>query len=115
GAADIAVEPATTIVAPIAGTVARAGNYTLYCRYQDGFVVINPDGRPDLEVKLLHVQGVAVQPGDRVEVGQTVATNATLFPFQSQIDELTGEPSWPHVHIEVVDPSIPRPPSSGSC
>lgn len=115
GAADIAVEPTTDIVAPISGTVARAGNYTLYCRYRDGFVVINPDGRPDLEVKLLHIQGVVVRAGQRVEAGQVIAANATLFPFQSQIDRLTAEPSWPHVHIEVVDPSIPRNPSSGSC
>ncbi len=115
GAIDVAVEPTTDILAPIAGTVARAGNYTLYCRYRDGFVVINPDGRPDLEVKLLHIQDVAVRAGDRVEVGDHLAANATPFPFTSQIDELTGEPSWPHVHLEVVDPSIPRKPSSGSC
>lgn len=115
GAIDVAVEPATDILAPITGTVARAGSYTLYCRYRDGFVVINPDDRPDLEVKILHVQGVAVRAGERVVVGQRLAANATLFPFQSQIDELTGEPSWPHVHVEVVDPSIPRKPSSGSC
>lgn len=116
GAADIAVEPTTAITAPISGRVARAGSYTLYCRYRDGFVVINPDGRPDLEVKLLHIQGVAVRAGQRVEAGDLVAAHATTFPFDSQIDELTGEPSWPHVHIEVVDPSIPRKPSSGrSC
>ncbi len=115
GALDVAVEPTATILSPVAGRVARAGSYTLYCRYRDGFVVINPDGRPDLEVKILHVQGVAVRAGQRVEVGQPVAANATTFPFVSQIDHLTGEPSWPHVHIEVVDPSIPRRPSSGSC
>ncbi len=115
GAVDVAVEPTADIVAPISGTVARAGSYTLYCRYRDGFVVINPDERPDLEVKVLHLQGVAVRAGQRVVAGQRLAANATLFPFQSQIDELTGEPSWPHVHIEVVDPSIPRKPSSGGC
>lgn len=115
GAADIAVEPTTAIVAPIAGTVARAGNYTLYCRYRDGFVVINPDGRPDLEVKILHITDVAVQAGERVEVGDRIAAHATSFPFQSQIDRLTGEPSWPHVHIEVVDPSVPRRSAGGRC
>ena len=116
GAADIAVEPTTTITAPVSGRVARAGHYTLYCRYRDGYVVINPDGRPDLEVKLLHIQGVTVTAGQRVEVGEPLAAHATTFPFESQIDELTGEPSWPHVHIEVVDPSVPRNPSSGrSC
>ncbi len=77
--------------------------------------MINPDGRPDLEVKLLHIQGVAVEAGDRVEAGDVIAANATLFPFQSQIDRLTGDPSWPHVHLEVVDPSIPRRSSSGGC
>ncbi len=115
GAVDIVSEPGTSITAPISGTVARAGNYTLYCRYRDGFVVINPDGRPDLEVKLLHIQQVAVRAGDRVEAGDVIASHATAFPFRSQIDDLTAEPSWPHVHIEVVDPSIPRKSSSGSC
>lgn len=115
GAADIAVHPLVSIHSPVTGTVARAGEYTLYCRYRDGFVVINPDGRPDLEVKILHMQGVRVLKGDRVVAGQQIASRATPFPFRSQIDDLTAEPSWPHVHVEVVDPSIPRPPSSGSC
>jgi hypothetical protein len=114
GAVDIVVEPATGIVAPVSGTVARAGDYTLYCRYRDGYVVINPDGRPDLEVKLLHIRGVSVRAGQRVEVGDAVAAHATTFPFSSQVDALTAEPSWPHVHIEVVDPSVPRK-SSGGC
>ena len=92
----------------------RAGGYTLYCRYRDGYVVIRPDGRPDLEVKILHIQDVEVHAGERVEAGQRIAASATTFPFRSQIDDLTPEPSWPHVHIEVVDPSVPRR-SSGSC
>lgn len=115
GAIDIVVEPTTTITSPVTGTVARAGGYTLYCRYSDGFVVINPDSNPNLEVKLLHIQDVSVRAGQRVEAGDPVAANATTFPFRSQIDDLTGEPSWPHVHIEVVDPSIPRRRSSGGC
>ncbi len=115
GAADIAVHPLASIYSPVTGTVARAGEYTLYCRYRDGYVVINPDGRPDLEVKILHIQGVRVLKGDRLVAGRQIASRATPFPFRSQIDELTAEPSWPHVHIEVVDPSIPRRPSSGSC
>lgn len=113
GAVDVAVEPTTAITAPVSGRVARAGGYTLYCRYRDEYAVINPDGRPDLEVKILHMQGVVVRAGQRVEAGDVIAANATPFPFRSQLDELTGEPSWPHVHIEVVDPSIPRRPSSG--
>lgn len=115
GAADIAVHPLVSIHAPVSGSVVRAGEYLLYCSYGDGFVVINPDGRPDLEVKVLHVQDVSVSPGDRVEVGDRIAGYASVFPFRSQLDDLTAEPSWPHVHIEVVDPSVPRKRSSGSC
>lgn len=115
GAIDIVTEPNTAITAPVAGTVARAGNYTLYCRYADGYVVINPDDRPELEVKILHIQNVAVRAGQRVEVGDRLASSATSFPFRSQIDALTAEPSWPHVHIEVVDPTVPRNRTSGGC
>ena len=115
GALDVAVHPLVPITAPVTGTVARAGNYVLYCRYRDGYVVINPDERPELEVKVLHIQDVSVRSGDRVTAGDQIAARATPFPFRSQIDALTAEPSWPHVHIETVDPSIPRKPSSGSC
>ncbi|MFV0260684.1 MAG: DUF4214 domain-containing protein [Acidimicrobiales bacterium] len=112
-AIDVVVEPATGITAPVTGTVARAGTYTLYCRYRDGYVVINPDGAPQLEVKLLHIQGVSVRAGQRVTAGDPVAAHATRFPFRSQVDALTAEPSWPHVHLEVVDPAVPRAPGGG--
>lgn len=116
-AADIVVEPDTEIRSPVSGTVLRSGGYVLYCEHNDDFVVIEPDSRPGWEVKVLHVDGVQVVAGDRVEAGTTVlAPRATLFPFDSQVDEFTAEPSWPHVHIEVVDPSIPdRPSVGGGC
>ena len=116
-AADIVVEPGTEIRSPVTGTVKRAGGYVLYCDHSDDFLVIEPDTHPGWEVKLLHISGVTVSAGDRVEAGVTViAPRATEFPFESQIDELTAEPSWPHVHIELVDPSIPdRPSTGGGC
>ncbi len=116
-AADIVVEPGTEIRAPVTGTVVRAGGYILYCDHNDDFVVIEPDARPGWEVKLLHIDGVMVSAGDRVEAGVTVlAPAATQLPFDSQVDEFTGEPSWPHVHLELVDPSIPdRPSTGGGC
>ncbi len=107
-AADIVVEPGTEIVAPVSGTVLRSGTYQLYCQYSDDFLWIEPDDRPGWQVKLLHIDGVTVGPGDRVEAGETeVAPRATVLPFESQVDELTPHPHWPHVHVEVVDPSIP--------
>ncbi len=116
-AADIVVEPGTEIRAPVTGTVLRAGGYVLYCDHQDDFLVIEPDSQPGWEVKLLHINGVMVSAGDRVEAGVTVvAPEATVLPFDSQVDEFTATPPWPHVHIELVDLSIPdRPSTGGGC
>jgi hypothetical protein len=35
------------------------------------------------------------------------------LPFESQVDEYTAQPANPHVHIEVIDPSIPNIPGPG--
>ncbi len=116
-AADIVVVPDTEIRSPVSGTVIRAGTYTLYCDHVDEYAVIEPDDRPGWEVKVFHVVGLQVGTDARVEAGVTpVARHARLLPFESQVDEFTGEPSWPHVHVEVVDPSIPdRPNPGGGC
>jgi murein DD-endopeptidase MepM/ murein hydrolase activator NlpD len=112
GAADIVVQPGHPVRAPVTGRVIRAGSYTLYCDYRDNYVVIEPDARPGWEVKLLHFQGLAVGKGDRVRAGVTVlGAHARQLPFASQVDEQTVAPHWPHVHVEVVDPSIPDRPS----
>jgi hypothetical protein len=109
------VDPALEIRAPVTGTVKRAGTYVLYCKYSDDFVVIDPDDRPGWEVKVLHIDGVRVSVGDRVDAGVTVlAPRPTPLPFRSQVDDDTAEPSWPQVHIEVVDPTVPNPPRPGS-
>ncbi len=113
-AADIVVDPDSELRSPVTGTVIRAGTYILYCEYTDDFVVIDPDGHPGWEVKMFHFEGLAVGPGDRVEAGVTIlGTNPAFLPFDSQVDDLTANPSWPHVHIEVIDPSIPNRPSAG--
>ncbi len=115
-AADIAVDPDGEIRSPVTGTVLRSGGYTLYCDYQDDFAVIEPDERPGWEVKIFHIDGVQVFAGDRVEAGQTViAPRPTRLQFESQIDELTFAPAWPHVHVEVIDPSIPDRPTGPGC
>ena len=116
-AADVVVDPNVEIRAPVTGTVKRGGGYTLYCKYRDDFVVIAPDAMPAWEVKILHIDGLRVRAGQRVIAGETVlAPRPTQLPFASQIDEVTADPAWPHVHIEVVDPSIKdRPSPGGGC
>ena len=115
-AVDVVTDPGAQIRAPVTGRVLRAGTYVLYCRYSDDYAVIEPDEHPGWEVKLLHIDGVLVRAGDRVQAGETVvAGGPTPLPFDSQVDEVTAAPAWPHVHIEVVDPSIPDRPSGGGC
>jgi len=116
-AADIVVDPEGEIRAPVSGVVKRSGGYVLYCEHRDDYVVIRPDGQPELEVKILHISGVQVVPGQRVEAAVTVlAPRPTQLPFASQVDETTASPAWPHVHIEVVDPRIKdRPSPGGGC
>lgn len=116
-AADIVSHPGLGLRAPVTGTVKRSGSYVLYCDWSDGYVVIAPDDHPGWEVKILHIHGVRVRPGSRVISGQTVlADRPSRLPFESQVDELSYGEAWPHVHIEVVDPSIPdRPTPGGGC
>ncbi|MEX0659992.1 MAG: cell wall-binding repeat-containing protein [Egibacteraceae bacterium] len=112
-AADVVVDPADPVLAPVAGRVVRAGSYPLYCRYHDDFVVIEPDERPGWEVKMLHLHGLQVGVGDRVEPTRTViAAGARVLPFESQVDRYSTA-RWPHVHLEVIDPSIPPAPGGG--
>ena len=116
GASDIVMDPAREVRAPVTGTVVRAGTYALYCRHPDHSLVIEPDTRPGWEVKVLHFEGLQVRAGDRVEAGVTVVGTAPrLLPFSSQIDDHTAPPHWPHVHIEVVDPSVPDRKTGPGC
>ncbi len=117
GSADIALPKGTEIYSPVSGTVVRSGTYTLYCDYRDDYVVIDPDDHPGWEVKMLHIDGVQVHQGDRVEAGVTlIAPRPTVLPFESQVNDHTRESDTPHVHVEVVDPSIPdRPSPGGGC
>lgn len=116
-AADVVVDPATEIRAPVTGTVRYADSYVLYCRFTDNFVIIEPDDHPGWEVKLLHIDGLLIGVGARVTAGQTpISPHARKLPFESQVDGVSAQPSWPHVHIEIDDPNIPdRPTPGGGC
>jgi hypothetical protein len=116
GAADIVVEPDREVRVPVTGTVLRAGTYTLYCDNVDQYAVIEPDARPGWEVKVLHIEGLALTAGQRVEAGVTLlAAHARVLPFPSAVEDHTGLPAWPHVHVEVVDPSVPDRPTGPGC
>ena len=103
-AMDIAVPAGDDVHAPVTGTVRMAAPYTLYGKYPDVHLEIEPDGRPDLRVVVIHVDEVRVQPGDRVVAGETpIAGTARQFPFASQVDRFVDSDGQPatHVHVEL--------------
>ena len=115
-AADVVVDPETEIRAPATGRVIHAGSYVLYCNHTDNFLIIEPEDHPGWEVKVLHFEGLSVAVGTRVVAGQTiVGARARKLPFQSQVDKVTAQPAWPHVHIEIDDPTIPDRPTGPGC
>ncbi len=106
--ADVVVLPDAEVRAPVTGVVVAAEDYLLYCRHPDARLLLAPDGDPDLLLAVLHVTGLLVEPGDRVQAGVTpIAERATPLPFTSQIDRYGATPSWPHVHLELFDPDVP--------
>jgi hypothetical protein len=115
-AADVVSDPVVEVRAPVSGTVKVASSYTLYCRYTDDYVIIEPDDHPGWEVKILHILGLHVAPGNRVVAGETViADHPHQLPFTSDVDAYrTADPAWPHVHVEIDDPSIENVPNPGS-
>jgi hypothetical protein len=113
-AVDVLSDPNGEVRAPVSGTIKRGGTYTLYCKYTDSFLVIEPDSHPGWEVKLLHINGLTVTKGQRVEAGQTVvAQRPARLPFHSDVEDFSVAPVWTHVHMEVDDPTVKNPPGVG--
>lgn len=101
-AIDVVLDDATTVLAPVSGLVREVRPYLLYGKHADTRIEIIPEGRPDLALVMIHVQGVQVEVGDEVEAGVTaIAAGPTRFPFGSQIDRFFDPERWPHVHIEI--------------
>lgn len=98
-AVDVAVGTDRTVTAPAAGTVTQVADYTLYGSFTDTLVTIVPDGG-DVAVRMMHVEDVTVEPGDRVEPGAPIA-RARRLPMPSQVDRHHDGPAGPHVHLDV--------------
>lgn len=104
-AVDVALPEGVEVLSPVTGRVVSVSEYVLYGRHPDTIIELEPAGRPDLRVVVLHVSDAKVAPGDRVVAGATpLAGTATAFPFSSQIDRFVAADDGgakPHVHIEV--------------
>jgi hypothetical protein len=108
-AIDVVMTPGDPVLSPVTGTVVDVRSYLLYGAHQDLRIEVVPDGRPDVRLVMIHVDGAAVAIGDRVVGGVTpVARSARLFPFGSHIDRETEPERFPHVHIELQPIDAPR-------
>lgn len=70
-AVDVGAVAGTVVYAPVSGKVIKVKKYKLYGRIDDYEIHIRPDGRSDVDVVLIHIDGVTIKPGDTVQAGLT--------------------------------------------
>jgi hypothetical protein len=100
-AADCAVPPKTTVVAPVSGVVTNVRHYLLYGYIDDLRLEIKPDGSPHLRVVMIHITGVKVKKGKRVIGGITPVAVVRHLPLVSTINRFVPVKPVDHVHIQV--------------
>ena len=100
----------TTVYAPVSGTVVKVKKYKLYDNpdYPDYQIHIQPEGRSDLDVVLIHLTHVTVKEGDHVEGGVTpMAKIRNVYKYignSMQLKSYTAKgDNGNHTHIQVND------------
>lgn len=101
-AVDVGADPGTAVYAPVSGTVLEVREYNLYGQYPDYEIHITPNGWPELDVVLIHVDDVQIAAGDQVVGGITqIATIRNLSDDVTlqlaQFDAHGGN----HTHMQV--------------
>jgi hypothetical protein len=108
---DVGALAGCAVYAPVSGTVVKVREYSLYDLINDYEVHIQIPGHPELDVVLLHIDNLRIQPGDTVIAGVTqiatvrdiaVAVDNNLANFTA-----AGDPGN-HAHVQVnnaTDPS----------
>ena len=97
-----------TVYAPVSGTVVKVKKYKLYNEYPDIQIHIQPDGRSDLDVVLIHLENAQVQEGDQVIGGVTpIAQIRDVYAYigeEMQLKQYTAEgDNGNHTHIQIND------------
>lgn len=107
-AADIGADPGTPVYAPVSGKIIAVRAYRLYERWPDFEVHIQPDGWPEVDAVLIHVSGVVVRRGDRVEAGTTRV--ASVRKLSDRVNnQLAGytDNGGDHVHLQLNRMRVP--------
>jgi biotin carboxyl carrier protein len=109
---DVGAVAGTKVYAPVTGTVVLVKDYLLFDVCPDIEIHIQPEGRPDLDVVVIHAADQAVKAGDRVIGGQTVIAHvrdiAAYISGDIQLADYTanGDPG-DHSHVQVNDANYP--------
>ena len=104
---DVGAMAGTTVIAPVDGTVVLIRDYRLYDEMDDIEIHIQPDGRPDLDVVLIHTYEPLVKAGDHVEAGITPLSHVRDIEAELtdvQLGFFTPEGvGGNHTHVQVND------------
>lgn len=99
-----------TVYAPVSGTVVRVKDYDLYNNpeHPDVQVHIQPEGRSDIDVVLIHLENVEVNEGDQVIGGVTpIAQIRDVYAYigeEMQLKQYTAAgDNGNHTHIQIND------------
>lgn len=108
---DLGAPAGTPIKSPVTGTVVLVKEYLLYEELPDVEIHIQPDGRPDRDVVLIHTEGPLVKVGDRVEAGITPLSHVRDIASGLTDVQLgfytAGDDPGNHTHIQVNDVNYP--------
>ncbi len=107
-AIDVGAEPGTTVLAPVTGRVVRVRAYDLYGKYPDFEVHIQPEGRPEVDCVLIHIENPTVAAGDTVIAGVTSVGSVRRLSdrITMQLAEYT-KGKGDHIHIQLNDATDP--------
>ncbi|MDO8986961.1 MAG: hypothetical protein Q7V14_01910 [Coriobacteriia bacterium] len=107
-AADIGAAPGTTVFAPVTGTVVQVRAYKLYEKYDDYEIHIQPNGWPEIDVVIIHVDAPTVEAGDHVIGG--ISSMAVVRKLSDrvtpQISAYTKD-AGDHVHLQLNRIAVP--------
>ncbi len=107
-AADVGADPGSIVYSPVTGTVLQVRAYNLYNKYPDYEIHIKPDGWPEVDVVLIHVDDVSVTAGDRVTGG--ASRIACVRKMSDKIDIQLGgytKNGGDHVHVQLNRVAVP--------
>jgi hypothetical protein len=100
-AADCAMKPKATVLAPVTGTVTSVKKYWLYGRYRDIRLEIAPDASSKVRVVVIHITNAKVKKGARVIGGVTPVATVRHFSFVSAVNRYLSVKHADHAHIQI--------------